>query len=248
MASPTETPARGQGFGARRFLVRGSIYSPEPVPSLLRLRYNEYPERFALEPDFPQAGRRGGSRPRAQELALGDALVPGAPRGGPSGAPLYPAPRDREPGSEQRLGGSLPEASAAGASPVLACLGQGGTHLQQGTNILAGADLATSDGPFTRPFVVRFVSFFCGTLNVPLITARVVVASNNDLSQGFLSGGSSIDQGSTSNVDFRGTGDTQVTYPNKKWLSSPAFIKYLVRNLTAVTIEVQFIVDLEWLD
>jgi hypothetical protein len=238
MATPTTTARRAQGFGAPHFLVRGVDFTSEESLAIIRPLITDYPERVTQNPLFPFPGRRGGSRPRDEVLAL-ESLPHD---------PIFPQPRAREKGADQPLGGVLPPDDSPGASPVLACLGAGGTHYQDASGIVAGADLSVVTVPLTRPFVIRFVSFFCDTTDVNNISARVVVAPNSDLSAGFNSAGFSIDQGSSGTIAFRGVASTQVSYPNLKWTSTPAFIKFLVRNLGATTITIQWIANIEWLD
>jgi hypothetical protein len=238
MATPTTTARRAQGFGAERFLVRGADFASEQSLAIIRPAITDYPERVTQNPLFPYPGRRGGSRPRPEDLER--STLPHNP--------IFPQPRPRDVPAGTAYGGILPAPGSALASPVLTCLGDGGIHIQRGALILTTVTDAVVTVQFARPFVVRFVSFFCDTTDVLNISARFLLATNNNVSAGFTSDGVQLDEGSIGAADFIGVADTQVSYPNKRWTTVPAFIKLIVRNLTAGTINIQWIVDIEWLD
>jgi hypothetical protein len=140
-----KTPNRGAGFGAVRFVVRGP-HSYRPDHHLvLRPLYNEYPERFALDPNYPQPGRRGPSRP---PLSSGEPPSTTEPR-----SSLYPTPRLRGPVEIVSYSpGPAGEDLGAGGN----CFPRGETHAQlQSVNATTTLNVtgATIRGPFV---VTRF--------------------------------------------------------------------------------------------
>lgn len=251
----SETPERPGFVGSSRFLQRGTVVLPETRLAGIRVAINEYPERYPLEPNFPQPGRRGGSRAPAR---TGGAAAPGgaapAGEGGAGGLvpflppSVFPRPRERE-GSELVVGGSLPAPGGEGATAIRTCAASGGIHLQRATEVGSTVTDAVVSNRIDRPFRVTYVGFFCNTAVTPhLVQARFVLSSNNDVSAGINSDGVSLDEGVVGTVDFAGAPVLTHSYPNKIWTAVPAYIKLLVFNGTAGTFFFQWVANLEWLD
>jgi len=145
---------RGRGVGTQVFVVRGVRALSLSSAAELRPRYNEYPERYAFEPDFPQAGRRGGSRaPSVTGAGVG---VTGAAAGARiigAGGSIFPGQRERGDLPGLQISGQMPPAGAGQYSDI--CPPPQGEVLGFGRNINA------AQSPFTEtsqlipyPFVI----------------------------------------------------------------------------------------------
>jgi hypothetical protein len=249
-----ETPRRAGNVGTTRFVQRGSILIPEDRRLALRAKINEYPERFPLDPAFPRPGRRGPSpAPRRQDAPTQTGLPPpdGSTRGAGETPPPppgpYPDPRDRGGADEIPTSGNIPSPTAEGASSANACLGPGGIHIQRHNEVTTLATDSAVSIQFQRPFVIRYVGFWCDTTSLD-VRARLLLASNADIAAGFTSPGVQLDEGAIGTSDFGGVNALQQSYPNKRWTQVPSFIKLIVQNLTAGTITFQWVVNLDWLD
>jgi hypothetical protein len=251
----TETKQGARFFGSARFIVRGRLALPENLEQVLRPRINEYPERFPILPAFPAPGERTGS-PGRSTVARPEG-APGEEGGAPGGAPsgevipaetVYPSPRNREPSNQLNAGGTLPAPSSPAASAIQMCAGSGGIHMQRANGLGTMAVDAQSSVQFSRPFIVRFVSFWSDTLDPANIQGRFLLSGNNDVSGGFNSDGVQLDEGAIGQADFAGITALQTSFPNKIWTAVPAFVKLVVRNNTAGTINFQWVANLEWLD
>lgn len=241
-----ELKGGARGFGSSRFLVDGSNYYPLPLARALRPRYNEYPERFPLDPSYPLPGRRGGSRAPSHTGGAGG----GAEGGGVIIAPpssLWPDPRDRGDG-DIPTGGSLPQPGDADASSINRCAGEGGIHIQFAGNVAAATTDRKITTRFSRPFIIRHVQVWSDTSDVTASHFRIRIVNNNDTSAGADADGIQLDEGAIGQADFGLLNFPQNSFPNKRVTNVPAYIKIITVNGTAGVIVLQVIINIEWLD
>lgn len=235
MSTPTETPVRAQGFGARRFLVRGSIYAPEPGPSLLRPRYNEYPERYTLNPEFPFPGKRGGSRPRVDDAAR---VV--SPRD-----PNFPAARPRV--DEVSLG-RLPVGTSPEASAVNKCAGEGGTFFTRSASVLTTVTTVLVSDAIQRPFLLRHAQGFAGADLTAGSGIIIKIAVDQNTAGGQATSGTNIEGLGITSATFAAVGVALDIYPEVRWTITPAFLKFIFFNLSAGTLFFYTAADIVFLD
>jgi len=219
-----ETPERARGFGARRFLVeRNGLVSVEAAAQL-RLRYNEYPERPALDPAFPVPGRRGPSR--VIDLRAPGAVAPPAP------GPVYPSGvpiDDRATPVPTAVGPST------GLSPIVQSIGDGGFVLSSRINIAAGVTSVVVSERIAFPFLIvafQGVSGFpFGTVSVTGV--RVKVSSDNSTAGGESTSGDDVQLGVTIAGRFFTWTTPMEVYPNFRVLEYGRFIKIITFNGSA---------------
>lgn len=239
----------GRKTGAERLVVRGSGFLPLDRAAALRERYNEYPERYPLEPNFPQAGRRGGSR---APTSTSGAPASGASEGG--GTPgeiiapppgLFPPPRERV---DSALDGSISGQLPAGSSLPGCGITRGGMW-RSSPQVGAGATVVEVSAPIQRPFKLIHLSYWSEnttptganmSLSLFLSNSTSLVAAQPDL-------GTEI----PFIHDFGGAtpfSETQHHYPN--WVVSevPQRIKVRWINASGGALETYFIADWEYLD
>lgn len=235
----TEIKPGGAGFGQRRFIVRNGLAISESQERELRPRINEYPELFPLEPRYPQAGRRGGSRPPG---AVGGIVEGGAP-----GLPIeeligsnYPGPRPRETGTV--LGGVGGLVSGVGAS----CQPEGDTYPFSG-NFNAGQIRVFSSVRIGPPFVITHVT---ARVNVVHTTTPfllfVRISDDGDTSQGVNTGGVDLDLNNA--AGWNNMTDAHIhSYPQRKFVQGNKYIKIIGNNLDTIAHFLQGGVDFNYL-
>lgn len=237
------------GYGSSRFIVRGPGHLELARAAALREYYNEYPSRFDFDPRFPQPGRRGGSRPKADQSALGGVGGAAGSVGG-SGSedlvvvppPAFPRPRER--GAGDFVLGSVPASSPESAQNCV----------PEGTNILRGQVVATVtvvvlvSQIIHRPFIVQHaVGIHSGGGNVD-VAFQCKIAKDADTSGstatsgvglwGHYEGGRFVDSQS---------GLFEI-YPNVRFETPPYFAKFIFNNQTAGNIDFTVAIDLLWLN
>lgn len=236
MATPTTTARRAQGFGAQRFLVRGADFTSEESLGVIRPRITEYPERVPLITGFPQAGRRGGSRPRVEALAEGESMP--VPPG------LYPIERKRD---VQGLTGVLAGLSVAQQKALLGPRGPGfpRTHrVQVATTVTTVLSTVPLPGPalLTRLEVSSDI-----TAISPFVDVGFRWATDDDTSGGFATTGNRFFLAGSSVFDINLPLDTLVWTPHVLIPANRWFLKIIVRNNQAATITVITAFSVEWL-
>jgi hypothetical protein len=237
--SLNETAARAGGFGARRFLVERNGRLTVEQHSLLRPRYNEYPERVSLVEGFPAPGRRGPSRPAA---AQGEGAAPSIPSG-----VYYPVPVERDAG-EVDIGGALPSSNSPQASAAQVCAGGGGTHIQIGIDLATGSSQVNVSQRIDRPFKITYVEHYSDAAVSAKTQFRLKVAGDNSTTGGLAATGVNLDEFNQGGDDFLGDGQVHRSYPNKIVTNVPAYIKFCHDNQTGAQRAFQTIVNLEFLD
>lgn len=236
MASPTETAARAQGFGARRFLVRGRTVGPESGFAELRGLINEYPERVPLIPGFPLAGRRGGSRARAQVLAEGEG--PSEPLG------LYPAARERSATALQNVTTGLTADQLANLSSARRI----GFPRAPRMAVAAGVTSVTPSVPLPGPAIITRLEITSDIVAIqPFVDVGFRYATDDNTTGGFATSGSRFFLAGSAEFDVNLALDTLVWTPNVLVPHSRWFLKIIIRNNQAGTINVISAVSIDWL-
>lgn len=248
MAAPQEVKPGGAGFGSRRFVVRGQRFLDLSVAAALRPAYDEYPELYPLIPEFPRAGRRGGSAaPRkvgepAAGAAEGGAVSSPA---GAGGAILYPGDRHRV---VDLSVGSLPAPGSPDSTSANNCSGAGGVSVNRGVDVANGVTTVSVIGPISRPFVIRYAEIWGGGSDAARSNIGVRVASDRVTTGGFDTSGVPLGIDISGDVDCSGHGQMHRLYPNFRWTVTPAFIKFIVFNNSGAAQFYQLIASLEWLN
>jgi hypothetical protein len=245
---------RPDGIGNERLIVRGQRFLDLSLARGLRVKYDEYPERYPLDPRFPQPGRRGPSPVKAVQ----NAPAAGGAGGGEVGAgvspvvapvvDVYPLPRAR-PGADLSFdaGGSpLVELGQPGAG-VNCCPTPEGIHIQFATAILTGVTDLRSTVALARPFVIKYVEFFSDTTEVSASRGTLRVDSSGDVSAGAVNQGAQLDEGAIGLADFGLLAGRSYSFPDKHVHAVPRFLKFATVNGSAGTVIVQWIVNIEWL-
>lgn len=153
----------GRARGTKQWIVRGQIFLGEQREGLLRPRIDEYPERWPINPMFPQPGNRAGSRAPVRQ---GGSAATGV-AGGPGGeiptelevqpvVDIYPLPRERE---IELPVGQLPPPESSEASGISQCAGQGGTIIGGSSNVGAGTTVISVTPLINFPFIVTAAHF-----------------------------------------------------------------------------------------
>lgn len=236
MATPTETNARGQGFGARRFLVRGADFSSEEKLAGIRPLITDYPERVPLVPGFPVAGRRGGSRPVVDAEALTAALR--------SSGSLYPGVKERSAGVVQGVAAGLSESQQAA---LLSPRGPGYARAGR-LQLAAGATTVLPTVALPGPALMTRLDLSSDiTAVVPFVDVGFRYSTDDNNTGGFATSGNRFFLAGSSEFDINLGLDTMVWTPNilvpfNKW-----FLKMIARNNQAGTINIVFTVSIEWL-
>lgn len=248
----TEKKAGGAGFGASRFLVRGRGYLELDRAAALRPAYDEYPERYPLEPAFPQPGRRGGSAapkatsgaPGASATSVAGAAAYSAPTSAPSGS-VYPLPRPRT--GDISVGGSAAVGVvSAGGQAAVNCLPDGDSF-RFGFATPLGTSEVKVQGPVSRPFrVVRLQLVHGGGSNVD-VDIGAKVASDNLTTNGVNTSGAPLLQTVTNTGQADPQSGRGEYFPNKLVSSVPSFLKAFFRNGTAGALDAEVVVDIEYL-
>jgi hypothetical protein len=230
------------GFGERRFLVRGRGASSEQQVLLLRPQTVGLPELFPVYPNYPAPGsRRGSSRPpRAVGGEGGEITEPFPPV-----TPNYPTPRPR---IEEISISSLPPPSSPTATGINACVGDGGVSINRGLDVANGVTTVSVIGPISRPFVIRYVEVWAGGTDAARSNIGVRVSSDRTTSGGFDTSGVPLGLDISGDVDFSGHGQMHRTYPNFRWTSTPAFVKFIVFNNSGASQFYHLVMSLEWLN
>lgn len=237
MLTSTERGFPTQGAGAERFIIRGPQPHSEPRSRRIVTLTQELPERFAMEPRFPQPGRRGGSRPRPQDLG---AVGVGGADTGPNGETLppgqilvpgiYPYSRDRATMATPVAGAAPGAASAPGI-----CGDRRGNMLARS---VIGLAAATTNVGVVRggvgPGRINQVQWWAdNVLPLTTLTAALKVSEDSDSSGGFGTTGIRI-RDTEGNFDVNPYSVLQVFYPNFIVPFTGAwFLKVIVDNQTA---------------
>jgi hypothetical protein len=229
----SELGLRGVGVGMRRFVVRGSIVLSEPREALLRPEINEYPERFALEANFPQAGRRGPSPVKSVVVAAGAA----AP------VSVYPSPRDRSGGIPTVSDPTLqPSGAAAGG-----CCIEDGDTVRSSPSVAAGSYVSLVSHRIPRAFVLTHLEYWSeNTLpsNVNAMQLKVFIADDSSIDAGgpVVSG---VPLDTNEGGDYFEPFSVMAThYPNKIIPLPGKFIKFEFHNASAAALETH--VSMSW--
>lgn len=244
----------GRARGTKQWIVRGQIFLGEQREGLLRPRIDEYPERWPINPMFPQPGNRAGSRAPVRQ---GGSPVTGV-AGGPGGeiptevevqpvVDIYPYPRERN-GDNVPVGGSLPPISSPEASAPQVCAGGGGAHLQIGINLAAAANQVNVSNRIDRPFRITHVEHYSDGSPAAKTQFRLKIATDNDATGGLNATGSNLDELNLGGDDFLGDGQVHRSYPGRVVTSVPVYLKFCHDNQTAAQRAFQTIVNIEYLD
>jgi len=236
MATPTETSRRAQGFGARRFLVRGSDFTSEASLGAIRPRITDYPERVSLTPDFPGPGRRGGSRAAPQILAEGEL----------AGVPQSPWPVARERDATKLTG------IAAGLTPAQQALvnsprgpGFPRTHRVQ---VAAGVTTVLATVALPGPALMTRLEISSDITAVsPFIDVGFRWSYDDDTTGGFATTGNRFFLAGVGIFDVNLPLQTLVWTPNVLIPANRWFLKIIVRNNQAGTVTVITAFSVEWL-
>jgi hypothetical protein len=151
------------GYGQARFIIRGSSFLPLDRAAILRPAYDEYPERYPLEPEYPQAGRRSGSRPPATRVAGA-----GAGAGGPEDlvrvppGSIYPMEQIRTELPIGLISGGIAGAASSGGQ----CVEVGDTLRNSPQVPATGGIRSFSTRRIPRPFVITHLQYW-GSNTVP---------------------------------------------------------------------------------
>jgi hypothetical protein len=237
MATPTTTARRAQGFGAPRFLVRGPDFASEESLGIIRPLITDYPERVTQNPLFPFPGRRGGSRPREEVLARES--VPHDPN--------FPQPRPRDKPVDTNPFGGLPAPGTPSASPIVECVGLGGTHLQSHLSVLTLTVTVQASFSLNLPFVIRYLEVVSDGGIALSHDVRVKIAQDNNISGGLATTGVPLDSLGFGGAEFHPGTEPQRAYPNIRWTEVPAFIKLIFNNQDVATHFYHVILSLDWL-
>lgn len=244
-------PAR-VGTGAARFFVRGgSSFSLERA-AVLRPAYNEFPSSYPLDPDFPQPGRRSGSRPPP---VTGEAGGEQALRRLPGGAASYPSPRPVG-GRDIPTGIGNPALAVGRAGEVSSfdpCIGDGDSISIQLTVVNLTETVRVSQR-ISRPFVIERIQFW-GTNPDSTVTTNVIirvkVSNDNDTNGGLESSGQSIHRLGNQIPDgrdaFIGIARPQEYWPGFVVLDPPKFLKFCFKNETGGTLPASVIASIRYL-
>lgn len=239
MPTPQEIKPGARGFGQRRFLIRDRIYAPEPQTAALRLLYNEYPERPAINPDFPQPGRRGPSRAP---------VTTGQPAPAPPGPQtIFPGLRPRE----TRETGALSAPGVILAGPTNSSPNLPGGSFFSSPAIGAASTRVTIGGRLWAPAIVNHVAYWAnvttpaGNTNIALL---IKFSDDADTTGGLDTSGD--------NLEFLNAQSSNLLEPFNIWThhhpnflipTNNKFIKFAWQNFTAGTVDVYAIVDLRYL-
>jgi len=128
-----------RGFGSERLIVRGRQYLPLAQAALLRPHYNDYPERFPVNTPYPAPGRRGPSRPKADQTSY-PVPSPG------SGGNTYPPSRTRD--------------ERESSAPVLPSGLEQGESFFNSPGVVTGTDRIILIGRAYAPFVITHVEYW----------------------------------------------------------------------------------------
>jgi hypothetical protein len=232
----TERIPAVRGFGQRRFIVRGTLAIPESVEGVLRPRVDEYPERYPLDPGYPQAGRRGGSRPPSQQG--GAPAAAGAPAPEIIPVSIYPVLRvDRKTGNDIAPGGFGTNAPSVSK----ACYTKGHSDTVASA-VPIGATQLFNFGPIPFPFRVEHVTLVTSAGLPNNLEFRLFVSS-------VASDGTNIPAGAQSVLKFGG-GSNGVTASGAPTNLFPGFevnldnqfiIAFLFNNSAAIqTMQISF--------
>lgn len=185
--------------GVERLVISGRQFLELPRAALTRVRYNEYPERYPLNPLFPLPGRRAGSPVKAVQNAPASAAgaeqqeLPGGAVAGPSPVvDVYPLPRERGSRDTTALptGGAGSVLSDADRSDFL-CPATGGTIEFTGT-FAAGQTRTFSSRSISAPFVITHVTARVVTVPTAAFLFFVIVSDDNDTTLGIGTAGDRI--------------------------------------------------------
>lgn len=230
-----EKSVHARGFGSERLIVRGRRFLELPVAAALRPRYNEYPERFPVNPAFPAPGKRGASRPKADQSAV-------TPPGG-SGGGTFPESRDRYPSGAENL---FPGQSPPGVyTPPMQLLP--GFSFFTSPDLLAGTSRAIVAGHIPGPGWITHISYVSenvipsGLLEIALV---IKLSDDQDTSGGLNSSGDSLDiiNSQSSNL-LEPYNVKQDHFPNLPVPEGGKFLKFCMQNFSAANYDVYFIVD-----
>jgi hypothetical protein len=235
-----ETITRPGGRGSPRFIVRGQRYLPLDQAALLRALYNEYPERFPLEPEYPAPGRRGGSRPPARQGE--EAALVARPAG------VYPTARPRDALADISLSGGLPLPSSPNASAVNREAGAGGTFFNRFTGVVAGATTVLVSERISQPFVIKHAQGWIDIASQLATAITIRVAQDNDTSGGTATSGTNIEGLGVSGATFGAMNLVGDIWPNIRWTQVPCFIKFVWQNAEATTRMFWTSIDIHFLD
>ena len=254
-----ETEARAGVSGARRFVVRGGQGFDLSNALLLRPRYNEYPERVALDVGFPRPGRRG---PSGVARSSGSTDTDGAGGAGDGGLILRPSiigpyPPERPAGDRGgvpggTVGGSTERTDVAGAFDP--CVGEGDSWEFQSTILQNGEGSAVSR-KISRPFVITHVHLWGSNggiglsedPRVKIMVARSDVAETTYAAatgQWIFGLKDKIHDGSEGIVLHFGTVNR---YPGFVWRETPAYLKIAWINVATGTVQIDVSISFRYL-
>lgn len=241
------------GFGAARFFVRGSSFLPLDRAAALRPRYNEYPERYPLDPAFPRAGRRGGSpAPLSTRGAVGGGEAPGG-EGGPEDliivppGVVFPGPRPREGGFSS--GSQLPAGEVAGLGG--ACCADVGDTLRNSPQVpAAGGIRSFSSRRIARPFVITHIQYWSSNTvpsSVTDVKLTIFLADDNSVTlTALVPSGVPLDVWEGSNF-FEPHAVAHDHYPNLLVPTAGKFIKIEWVNAGAAAVETMLTMSWKYL-
>jgi hypothetical protein len=238
-----ETPKRAPGYGSARFLIRGSNYLSLARARVLRPRYDEYPERVALDVGFPQPGRRG---PSSAPKVTGGQGAGGSPAIAPIS--IYPAVRDR---STTPLA-SVGSVDGSGAGGV-GCLDEGDTCISS-PSLNAGASRVIPTNRIARPFVITHFQYWSEQTTptqVLQIALVIKISDDNDTSGGLDTSGINIMQ-MGANIAAGGNilepfNVVQTHYPNAIITDRGKLIKFAWRNNSGGALKCYAIVSIKFI-
>lgn len=220
--------------GVERLVIRGSSFLDLPRAATVRARYNEYPERWPLNPMFPQPGRRGGSPVKAAQNAPRPVAAPGSP--GEEGATevavpiseIYPVERDR--GDIPPLG-IADNIQGTGISPVASCVGAGGTIVGGSSNVGAGTTVISVTPLCPFPFIVTAAHFKTNLAALDQTVYFVVKMSDDQATAA-----GENEQGDRLFIKAGGAGRIRqfgewlTLFPEERYDLAPKFFKFILVN------------------
>lgn len=229
------------GYGQARFVIHGRGFLELERAAVLRPRYNEYPERFPLDPQFPEPGRRGASRPPTVTRGAvggGDGELPVVGRMVP---PIYPEPRPRGDG------GIVTNPLNPAPATLNGCdFGGGDFVFSERQAVAAGTDVGFVTSFTTGPIRVTQVGYWASPAG-PLTTVRskVLVSDENDVTGVYSSSGLSVTAQDIQFGDFLPFSTRIDVYPQKIFNFSRLCFKFLFRNNTAGAVDFATVVSFE---